>query len=100
MHAAVALGHALGEGAGPVVHVPVEGLGEDQPLRGLEPERMHVGDEQQQRGQLWPPSTMPNSAACLIELMVSPPALARPITFAPEPCAWSRKEEKSAVLSG
>src|SRR5216683_3111547 len=29
-----------------------------------------------------PPLTMPNSAPCLIELMVSPPALARPMIFA------------------
>ena len=43
---------------------------------------------------------MPNSDACLMELMVSPPALARPITLALEACACSRKEEKSCVLSG
>ena len=40
-------------------------------------------------------STMPNSAACLIELIVSPPALARPMILAFEACACSRKEEKS-----
>src|SRR5712691_7041547 len=44
--------------------------------------------------------TMPNSAPCLIELMVSPPALARPMIFAFEACACSRNEEKSLVLSG
>ena len=38
--------------------------------------------------------------ACLIELMVSPPALARPMTFAFEVCACSRNDEKSVVLSG
>ena len=38
---------------------------------------------------------MPNSDACLIVLTVSPPALASPITLAPEACACSRKEEKS-----
>ena len=32
--------------------VPVEGFGERQALRGLQPERMHVVDEQQQRGEL------------------------------------------------
>src|SRR6201990_818103 len=42
----------------------------------------------------WPPLTMPNSAACLIELMVSPPALARPITLVFDDCACSRKDEK------
>ena len=42
----------------------------------------------------------PNSAACLIALMVSPPALASPITLAFEACACSRKDEKSDVLSG
>src|SRR3546814_4189691 len=47
-----------------------------------------------------PAATMPNSAACLMALMVSPPALARPITLAPEACACSRNEEKSLVLSG
>ena len=45
----------------------------------------------------WPPATSPNSPACLIELMVSPPALAKPTTLAPEPCACSRKDEKSVV---
>jgi hypothetical protein len=35
-------------------------------------------------------------AACLIELMVSPPALARPMTLAFDACACSRKDEKSA----
>ena len=35
----------------------------------------------------------PNSAACLTALMVSLPALARPITLAPEDCACSRKDE-------
>ena len=48
----------------------------------------------------WPPFIKPNSAACLIALMVSPPALARPITLAFEACACSRNEEKSDVLSG
>ena len=43
---------------------------------------------------------MPNSPACLIALMVSVPALASPITLAPEPCAWSRNDEKSEVGNG
>src|ERR1700730_14953231 len=47
-----------------------------------------------------PPLTMPNSAPCLIELMVSPPALASPMILAFDDCACRRKEEKSLVLSG
>src|SRR5471032_2281656 len=47
-----------------------------------------------------PPLTMPNSDACLIELIVSPPALARPMTFALDVCDCSRNEEKSLVLIG
>src|SRR5215831_4844919 len=47
-----------------------------------------------------PPETMPNSAPCLIELMVSPPALARPMILALDACACSRNDEKSLVLSG
>ncbi len=43
---------------------------------------------------------MPNSAACLIEFVVSPPALARPMIFAFDACACSRNELKSCVLSG
>ena len=43
---------------------------------------------------------VPNSAPCLIALVVSPPALARPITLALEAWAWSRNEEKSWLLSG
>ena len=45
--------------------------------------------------RLWPALVMPNSDACLIELMVSPPALARPMTLALDACACSRKDEKS-----
>ena len=33
---------------------------------------------------------MPNSFACLMVLMVSAPALAMPMIFAPEAWAWSR----------
>src|SRR5262247_4942212 len=47
-----------------------------------------------------PPLTMPNSAPCLIELMVSPPALARPMTLAFDACACRRNDEKSLVLIG
>src|SRR5215471_15277857 len=47
-----------------------------------------------------PPRTIPNSAPCLIELIVSPPALARPMILAFDDCACSRNEEKSLVLSG
>src|SRR6266446_132206 len=47
---------------------------------------------------LCPPLRMPNSAAPLMELIASPPALARPITFALDACACRRKEEKSLVL--
>ena len=43
---------------------------------------------------------MPNSAACLIELVVSAPALARPMILAFEACACSRNDEKSEVPSG
>ncbi len=43
---------------------------------------------------------MPNSAACLIELVVSVPALARPMTCALEACALSRKDEKSVPGKG
>src|SRR4029453_7376469 len=48
----------------------------------------------------WPPDTIPNSAACLIALVVSPPALASPMTLAFDACACNRKEEKSEVLIG
>src|ERR1700732_56128 len=47
-----------------------------------------------------PPLVIPNSAPCLIELMVSPPALARPMILAFDDCACRRKEEKSFVFSG
>src|ERR1700741_1792238 len=50
--------------------------------------------------RLWPPLTMPNSDACLIELMVSPPALASPMTFAFDDCACNKNEEKELVLIG
>ena len=43
---------------------------------------------------------MPNSAADLIVLIVSPPAFAMPMIFAFEVCACSRNDEKSEVLMG
>src|SRR5204862_3240617 len=43
---------------------------------------------------------MPNSFAALIELIVSPPALARPRICALLCCACSRHDEKSLALSG
>jgi hypothetical protein len=36
----------------------------------------------------------------LTALIVSPPALASPMTLAPEPWAWSRKDEKSLAANG
>ena len=42
----------------------------------------------------------PNSRAALMELMVSPPALARPRIWALEFCACSMKLEKSLAFSG
>ena len=42
----------LRPGAGLVVQVPVEGLGEDQALRGLQAQRVDVGDEHQQAGEV------------------------------------------------
>ena len=35
-----------------VVHVPVERLGQNQPLRRLQAERLDVGDEDQQAGEV------------------------------------------------
>ena len=47
-----------------------------------------------------PPLVMPNSDACLMELMVSPPALASATILALEACACSRKELKSVPGNG
>ena len=44
-----------------------------------------------------PRRAKPNSAACLTQLIVSPPALARPTTLARDACACTRKDEKSEV---
>src|SRR5207253_10554988 len=58
------------------------------------------------RSTLFPYTTLfrscvtPNSAACLIELMVSLPALARPMILALEACACSRNDEKSVPGNG
>jgi hypothetical protein len=65
-----------------VIHISVERFGEGQALRRLQAERVHVVDEEQKRGELLTARTMPNSAACLIALSVSPPALATPMIFA------------------
>src|ERR1044071_8427664 len=70
------------------------------PCAMLSPSALTSLENTSRPARLWPPLTMPNSAACLIELMVSPPALARPITLAFDDCACSRNEEKSAVLIG
>src|ERR1700679_3179373 len=42
----------------------------------------------------------PNSCAAFKELLKSAPALARPTTCAPDPCACNRYDEKSDVASG
>ena len=49
---------------------------------------------------LVPRRVTPNSAACFTALIVSVPALARPITLARLCCAWRRKEEKSVLCNG
>ena len=43
---------------------------------------------------------MPNSLAAFRELVKSLPALASPSTWALEPCACSRKDEKSDAAKG
>src|ERR1700730_5467347 len=91
---------ALGKGAGAVILVPVERLGQQQPLRQWQGDAVRIGDAHTKSpASFCPPLTMPNSAACLIELTVSPPALARPMICALDPCACNRKEEKSEVVS-
>ena len=42
----------------------------------------------------------PNSCTCLMVLTRSGPALASPITWAPELCAWRSGEDMSVVPSG
>ena len=44
--------HAGGKGARAVVPVPVERLRQHHPLRLLQPDRMHIGDLEQQPSQL------------------------------------------------
>ena len=101
MHALDCGRELLREFAVGVVEVPVPGFGHDQALRGRQAERVDVGDEREQRRRdSARPATMPNSAACLIELMVSPPALASPMIFAFEDCACSRNDEKSVPGNG
>src|SRR5262249_59741672 len=80
--------------------VPVERLGQLQPVRGLQTEAVDIGDEDQQSGELLSALDDAELGRLLIELIVSPPALARPMIFALDDCACSRKEEKSGVLSG
>ena len=50
MDALVALGEALGKRSRLVVRVPVERVGDDQPLRSREAKRMNVREEYQQAG--------------------------------------------------
>ena len=52
MDAAVPLGELLPPGARLVVHVPVERLREDQPLRRGQAEPVHVGEEDEQAGEV------------------------------------------------
>src|ERR1041384_6670680 len=70
------------------------------PCAMLRPSALTSLENTSSPARLWPPSTMPNSAACLIELMVSPPALARPIALAFDDCGCNRNDEKSDVLIG
>ena len=78
-----------------VIVVPVPGFGERPgPARSAAPSRSRRC-EHQKAARLWPLLMMPNSAACLIALVVSPPALARPIISLSTICACSRNDEKS-----
>ena len=75
------------ESAGAVIQIPVEGFGADQALRSLQAKRMYIRQEHEHRGKL---SATPRNAefrTCLMQLMVSVPALAKPITLAREACA-------------
>src|SRR5579871_3354897 len=49
-----ALLETLGKGPRPVIHVPVKSLREVQPLRGLQTERVNVGDKEQERCKFLP----------------------------------------------
>ena len=60
---------------------------------------MNVGDYSGNRCET-PPRAMPNSAACLIELVMSLPPLTSPTILARELCACRRKEAESVVPSG
>jgi hypothetical protein len=91
-------GELPGELTSPVVAVPVERLAEQEAVRG--PSAWISGRKIRKLASFWPLGTMPNSAACLIELIVSPPALARPMILAFDIWAWRRSDEKSGVLSG
>ena len=53
-----------------VIVNPSRRLGYQQALRGLEPDAVDIGHEGEQGDIFWPPFMMPNSAACLIVLMV------------------------------
>ena len=79
----------LGETTRPVVEVPVPGGGEHEALRNVETHGVDVGQEQSRdAGRIV--LVRPNSEAAFIELIVSAPALARPSTCAPDPCACRR----------
>ena len=99
--ALVARGEALRERARLVVRVPVERIrSRPGPCAVGRPSAWMSVRNTSSPARFWPPLTMPNSAACLIELVVSPPALARPMILAFDACACSRNDEKSCVLSG
>ena len=60
-----ALHEALRERAGVVVEIPVEGFGQQQALRRLQPDAVDVGDEGEQRREL---------LAALHQIRIRPPA--------------------------
>jgi len=61
---------------------------------------VHFGERQKQTGELLAAGNDAEFRRLLIELVVSSPALARPMIFAFELCACSRNEEKSDEFKG
>src|SRR5262245_43341435 len=91
---------ALRQLAGLVVHVPVDGCGQQQAMAGLEAETVNVGDQRKQRRICWPPWKMPNSPAVLISLTLFGGPAAIPMILAFEACAWRMNDDRSGVAKG
>ena len=80
--------------------IPIPGVGENETLRGLEPERVDVGDEDQEAGELLAALHDAELRGLLDGVDGVAAGVREPDDLGSDAFAWSRNEEKSVPGNG